>query len=75
MEAIDHAPRTDRYPAGLLLLTAYAVGRQAGMDHVIFDSEIWTVETYEPGNTYEGYDQIIYLEIDGQIWEHTMCQG
>ena len=61
-----------------LCLMAYSYN--AGIHHAICDSEIWTVECYDPENPYEnlrddGCDQTIYIELDGEIWEHGMYQG
>ena len=62
-----------------LAIAAYLFGRHAGIMHAIEDAEIWTVEAYDPYNPYEnarpdGTDQTIYIELDGQIYEHGMYQ-
>ena len=57
---------------------AYMGGRAAGIRHAIEDSEIWTVEIYRPEDPEEsawnGYDQEIYIELDGQVYSHGMTQ-
>ena len=64
--------------AAMLILAAYAAGHREGKRHVIEDSAIWTVEVYDPDNDaypLEDYDQIIYIDIDGELYEHGMIQG
>lgn len=64
--------------AVLLIATAYA-SYHAGIRHAIEDSEIWTVTCYNPDNPEEsawnGYDQLIYIELDGELYAHGMYQG
>ena len=64
----------------ILIASAYAYGRTAGIEHAMYDSIIYTVECYDPDNPYEnarpdGTDQTIYIEIDGTTYEHGMYQG
>jgi len=51
----------------------------AGIRHAIFDSEISTVTCYNPDAPEESawgeYDQLIFIELDGNIYEHGMHQG
>lgn len=58
---------------------AWQAGYQAGIEHAICDSEIWTVDCYDPENpdesAWNGYDQVIYIDLDGQLYEHGMMQG
>ena len=59
---------------------SFAAGRAAGVRHAIEDSIIWTVELYDPDNPDEnarpdGTDQTIYIELDGDLYEHGMYQG
>lgn len=58
---------------------AYTIGRTAGITHAIEDSEIWTVTRYNPDDpddsAWNGYDQCIYIDLDGQTYEHGMHQG
>jgi len=68
--------------AALLLIAAasFHAGRAAGIRHAIEDSEIWTVECYAPDDPDrnlrpDGMDQTIYIELDGQLYEHGMWQG
>lgn len=57
----------------------YAGAFSAGVRHAIEDSCIWTVDVYNPADpessAWEGYDQLIYIELDGELWEHGMYQG
>ena len=67
----------------LILIAAvmlWSYSFQAGVRHAIEDSCIWTVERYDPDNPYEnlrddGTDQTIYIELDGELYEHGMYQG
>ena len=64
--------------AAILILAAYAAGHREGKRHVIEDSIIWTVEVYDPDNDahpLDDFDQIIYIDIDGELYEHGMIQG
>ena len=58
---------------------AYHLGHNAGKLHAITESCIWTVDRYDPEAPEESawgeFDQLIYIEIDGEIWEHGMFQG
>lgn len=62
------------------LLLVYHAGHREGVRHAIEDSCIWTVECYNPANPREnerndGTDQTIYIELDGDLYEHGMIQG
>ena len=62
------------------LLAAFGFGRASGIRHAIQDSTIWTVECYNPENPDEnartdGTDQTIYIDLDGNLYEHGMYQG
>lgn len=64
----------------LVAACAFAAGRKEGIRHAIEDAEIWTVECYNPNAPYDtaradGYDQTIYIDLDGQTYEHGMHQG
>ncbi|MBQ8708550.1 MAG: hypothetical protein IJ523_10725 [Succinivibrionaceae bacterium] len=68
--------------AAMILVAAlsFAAGRTEGIRHAIEDSEIWTVECYDPADPYrnerpDGTDQTIYITLDGQDYEHGMWQG
>ncbi len=66
--------------AAAITAGAWSAGRAAGIRHAIEDSEIWTVERYDPDNPDEtaredGTDQTIYIDLDGEIYEHGMHQG
>ena len=64
----------------IIAAASFAAGRAAGVRHAIEDSIIWTVELYDPDNPDEnarpdGTDQTIYIELDGDLYEHGMYQG
>lgn len=63
----------------ILILTAYILGHQEGKRHAIEDSIIWTVDVYNPddpeASAWNGFDQLIYIELDDQLFEHGMYQG
>ena len=66
--------------AALLAAAAlYAGAFSAGVRHAIEDSEIWTVTCYNPENPEESawgeYDQLIYIELDDNLYMHGMYQG
>lgn len=67
------------FAVAALIVAAWTVGRAAGIRHAIEDSEIWTVDRYDPENpaasAWNGFDQLIYIELDGQLYEHGMIQG
>ena len=50
-----------------------------GIRHAIEDSVIWTVDCYDPENpdesAWNGYDQLIYIELDNDLYTHGMYQG
>ena len=66
-----------------LILTAavmlWAYSFQAGVRHAIEDSCIWTVDCYNPedpeASAWGEYDQVIYIDLDGNLYEHGMYQG
>ena len=62
-----------------LLACAFCAGRREGVRHAIEDSEIFTVTCYNPDapeeSAWNGYDQCIYIDLDGQTYEHGMHQG
>ena len=61
------------------IAAAFRAGYNAGVEHAICDSQIWTVDCYDPDNpdasAWNGYDQLIYIDLDGQLYEHGMIQG
>lgn len=52
---------------------------RAGIRHAIEDSEIWTVTCYNPDDpddsAWQGYDQQIFITLDGETYSHGMYQG
>ena len=62
----------------LLVAIAFAAGRIVGIRHAIEDSEIWTVDVYNPESpddtAWNGYDQLVYINLDGNTYEHGMTQ-
>ena len=63
----------------LIVVIAFIAGRKAGVMHAIVDSEIWTVTRYDPEDPAEsawnGYDQEIFINLDGWTYSHGMIQG
>lgn len=63
----------------LLLLTAYTLGHQEGKRHALEGSIIWTVDCYNPddpdASAWGEYDQVIYIELDDQLYQHGMFQA
>lgn len=57
----------------------YDAGYDDGILHAIESMEIWTGDRYDPENpdasAWNGYDQQIFINLDGQIYEHGMYQG
>ena len=61
----------------LLIVTAYAIGRDDGASHVIYDAEMFVVDLPDR-NEYGGFDEeeiTVYLTIDGVTHEYgcTIC--
>ena len=57
----------------------YDAGFNDGIQYAIENMELWTVECYDPENPSEtlrpdGYDMTVYVELDGQIYEHGITQ-
>lgn len=63
----------------ILVVAAFTAGRYSGIKHAINDSVIWTVDRYDPddpeASEWNGYDQLIYIDLDGNTYEHGMFQG
>ena len=60
--------------------SVYDAGKADGIRHAIEDSVIYTVECYDPDDPYanarpDGTDQTIFIELDGERYEHGMYQG
>ena len=55
----------------IAITAAFLAGRSCGIRHVIEDSEIWTVDVYDPDDPEI---QIIYIELDEQLYAHEMIQ-
>ena len=63
-----------------LMVAALWFSYNAGIRHAIEASVIWTVERYDPMNPEEnarpdGTDQTVWIELDGDLYEHGMYQG
>lgn len=62
-----------------LLACAFCAGRMEGVRHAIEDSEIFTVTRYNPDDpedsAWNGYDQCVYINLDGEVYAHGMYQG
>lgn len=54
-------------------------GYDDGVQHAIEDSIVWTVTRYDPddpdASAWGEYDQVIYIEVDGEVYAHGMYQG
>ena len=66
--------------AAAIAAASWSLGRAAGIRHAIEDSEIFTVERYDPDDPDatardDGADQTIYIVLDEEIYEHGMYQG
>jgi len=64
----------------LIAAFLFQAGHWVGVRHAIMDSCIWTVERYDPDHPYmnarnDGADQTIYIDLDGNVYEHGMYQG
>ena len=63
----------------ILCACLYCIGRAAGIRHAIEDAQIWTVDRYDPDapeeSAWNGYDQRIFIDLDGQTYEHGMFQS
>ena len=68
--------------AGILVLVLFiagiSLGWTMGIRHVLGDMEIYTVDRYDPDfpeeSAWNGFDQQVFVELDGQIYEHGMYQ-
>lgn len=62
----------------LIASAAFLAGRAAGIRHAIQDSAIWTATVYNPDapqeSEWNGYDQQIFIDLDGERYEHGMIQ-
>lgn len=61
------------------LLASFFAGRANGIRHAIQDSEIWAVECYNPedpeASAWGEYDMRVFIDLDGETYEHGMFQG
>ncbi len=62
------------------ILAVWIGGRAQGIFHTVHACEIYTVERYDPDNPEstarpDGYDQTVYIIIDGMEIEKGMHQG
>ena len=61
------------------VFAAYTAGHSDGMRHAIEDSEIYAVECYNPADPaaseWNGYDLRVFIDIDGETYEHGVYQG
>lgn len=57
----------------------YDSGFDDGIQYAIENMELWTVDRYDPDapeeSAWNGYDQRIFIDLDGQTYEHGMIQG
>lgn len=63
----------------LVIIALMLISFVAGELHVICDAVIYTIDCYDPQDPtvseWNGYDQQVFIEIDGQVFEHGMYQG
>lgn len=63
----------------VLVLLAFAAGRQAGIRHTVTDMEVYAVDLYVPDNPaaseWQGYDMQIYIDLDGRTYSHGLYVG
>ena len=57
----------------------YDAGFDDGIEYTIENMQLWTVERYDPEHPEDtarpdGYDLTIYIELDGEIYEHGITQ-
>ena len=61
----------------IAITAAFLGGWSCGIRHAIENSEIWTVDVYDPDDPegcFDGEYQLIYIELDEQIYVHEMIQ-
>lgn len=56
--------------AAALLVAAFVLGRIDGVRHAIEDSELCVVEFNDEEVLQKGYDLRIWIDLDGQSYEH-----
>ena len=63
----------------LACVASFLAGRSSGIRHAIEDCEIWAVECYDPDNpaasAWGEYDLRVFIDLDGQTYEHGLTQG
>ena len=63
----------------ILCAAFFMAGFSHGVRHVIEDSEIWTVDRYDPddpeSSAWNGFDQRIFITLDGETYMHGVYQG
>ena len=58
-----------------LVVASFALGRIDGIRHAIEDSEMCIVEFGDPDVEQQGYDLRIWIDLDGQSYEHFAFIG
>ena len=65
--------------AAAIAAASWSLGRAAGIRHAIEDSVVFTVDRYDPDAPEESawgeYDQLIFIELDDEIYMHGMYQS
>lgn len=59
----------------IVIVASFALGRADGIRHAIEDSEMCIVEFGDPDVEQQGYDLRIWIDLDGQSYEHFAFIG
>ena len=63
----------------LAYVAVFLAGRASGITHAIEDSELYTVERYDPSDPsaseWNGYDLRVFIMLDGETYVHGVTQG
>lgn len=59
----------------LLCVGSFALGRESGIKHVVEDAELWVLEFNDEEVEEQGYDLRIWIDLDGNWYEHFAYVG
>lgn len=59
----------------LLCAACFMLGRENGKKHVLEDSELWVMEFDDSEVLERGYDLRIWIDLDGNSYEHFAYIG
>lgn len=59
----------------IAIVASFVLGRIDGIRHAIEDSEMWIVEFDDPDVEQQGHDLRIWIDLDGQSYEHFAFIG